>query len=113
MRAKTKRFTYAKLVSKIKRHIHVYCFPNLTERKIRLREGQCLQCGRCCELVFKCPMLHTESVPLKCRIYPYRSKLCKQFPIHEEDLKDVDFLCGYKFKKEQVKRPYFKSASSK
>ena len=83
---------------KIKRHIYIYLFSGRVQKQLELREGKCLQCGRCCKLVFRCPMLAGETPNLRCRIYNHRSKVCMQFPISEEDLMDVNYQCGYSFR---------------
>lgn len=62
------------------------------------RGGECVQCGRCCKLLFKCPFLGgTEEHPI-CLIYrkgqPFQ---CIAFPIDERDLADVGFQCSYTF----------------
>ncbi len=88
------------IIQKIKRHIYVYLFPARVEKQLEQRQGSCLQCGRCCKLVFKCPVLDENISSSRCRIYQQRSKVCRQFPISEADLKDVDYLCGYSFKGE-------------
>jgi len=91
--------TYETIKRKVKRHIDVYLFPNRVKEQLYKRQGNCLQCGRCCKLVFKCPMLQEDIFNTRCRIYGFRSKVCRLFPISEEDLKDVDYQCGYSFKK--------------
>lgn len=83
---------------KIKRHIYIYLFSGRVQKQLELREGKCLQCGRCCKLVFRCPMLVGETPHSRCRIYNHRSKVCMQFPISEEDLMDVNCQCGYSFR---------------
>lgn len=83
---------------KIKRHIYIYLFRGRVQKQLELREGNCLQCGRCCKLVFRCPMLVGETPHSRCRIYNHRSKVCMQFPISEEDLMDVNYQCGHSFR---------------
>lgn len=83
---------------KIKRHVYIYLFSGRVQKQLELREGKCLQCGRCCKLVFRCPMLEGEVPHSRCRIYNHRSKVCMQFPISEEDLMDVNYQCGHSFR---------------
>lgn len=82
---------------KIKRHIYIYLFGGRVQKQLKLRKGKCLQCGKCCKLVFRCPMLVGEIPHTRCRIYNHRSKVCRQFPISEEDLMDVYYQCGHSF----------------
>jgi hypothetical protein len=83
---------------KIKRHICIYLLSGRVQKQLELREGNCLQCGRCCKLVFRCPMLAGDILHSRCRIYNHRSKVCMQFPVSEEDLMDVNYQCGYSFR---------------
>ncbi|OIO75304.1 MAG: hypothetical protein AUJ85_03505 [Elusimicrobia bacterium CG1_02_37_114] len=87
-----------KIKRKVKRHIDVYLFPNKVEKQLHKRHGKCLQCGRCCKLVFKCPMLEEKNGIIRCKIYNHRSRVCRLFPINEEDLKDVNYQCNYSFR---------------
>jgi len=82
---------------KIKRHIDVYLFPKKVENQIKFRQGKCLRCGRCCKLVIRCPMLDESNGMVRCRIYTYRPVVCRLFPIHKDDLRDVDYKCGYSY----------------
>jgi Fe-S-cluster containining protein len=86
------------LKQKIIRHILIYMFPKRIKHQIELREGKCLRCGKCCKLVFTCPMLVGSHQQHGCRIYPHRSRVCSQFPISNEDIKDVNYKCGYSFR---------------
>jgi hypothetical protein len=87
-----------KLKQKVKRHIDIYFFPKRVTSQLQLRQGECRQCGKCCKLLFRCPMLVGKNPPYKCLIYSNRSKVCKQFPICREDLEDVNYQCGYSFR---------------
>ncbi len=61
----------------------------------RRRRGRCHQCGECCRLVFRCPMLLKDN---RCRIYGLpRPANCTAFPIDRRDIQDVDGACGYSF----------------
>ncbi|MBI3620935.1 MAG: hypothetical protein HY208_01925 [Nitrospirae bacterium] len=72
--------------------------PAYIQDQQQLREGECVRCGRCCRLVFRCPFLGgTEENPT-CLIYERgRPFQCAAFPIDPRDLADVDFQCGYHF----------------
>ncbi len=63
--------------------------------QMKLRKGECCQCGQCCQLAFRCLLLTNSG---KCLIYHKgRPKQCKTFPIDERDLAEVDGECGYFF----------------
>ena len=63
----------------------------------QMRGGDCVGCGRCCKLVFRCPHLGGTDENPRCMVYDDRPKPCKAFPIDERDLADVNFQCGYFF----------------
>lgn len=68
------------------------------EEQLEKRRGQCLQCGRCCEMSFKCLLLKKNNDGIFCRIYMRGRPLsCTLFPINERDLADVGNNCGYYF----------------
>ena len=76
------------------------CNFNMTyvNKQLAKRKGTCLQCGKCCDLSIKCPLLKRKDGKISCRIYNNgRVKACISFPIDERDLADVDFKCGYYF----------------
>jgi hypothetical protein len=59
------------------------------------RRGTCLQCGKCCRLAFRCPMLTRDN---RCRIYHLaRTASCRLFPLDSRDLREVQGECGYYF----------------
>jgi hypothetical protein len=63
--------------------------------RLERREGACRGCGRCCELLYRCPFLTRER---RCAIYGVaRPANCKFFPIDERDLHDVGGKCGFSF----------------
>lgn len=71
----------------------------ITERE-KERKGECLQCGNCCRLLFRCPFLVGSNGNIKCLIYNshvFRPRSCRDFPIDPQDLADVKFQCGYHF----------------
>jgi len=76
------------------------------ERKLQRRHGECLRCGACCKLMFKCPMLleHADGTTA-CRIHNHRPENCRLFPLDERCLRERDHLmpllpCGYSFYEE-------------
>ena len=89
--------TLQKFIRKVKRAINVYFFTECAEKSLQQRSGRCLQCGRCCKLVFRCPFLKVDEHSIRCLIYKHRFKVCRLFPITKEDLEDVNYQCGYSF----------------
>ena len=72
------------------------------ENQIANRQGECNQCGNCCEILFRCPFLiKVEDGISRCSIYENRPGQCAAFPISEKCLSDVDFDCSYSFKETQ------------
>lgn len=70
-------------------------------RQLSARQGDCRQCGVCCNLLFSCPMLTKQAL---CLVYgTYRAQVCKLFPIDQRDIYEVELCggqCGYHFKRE-------------
>ena len=67
-------------------------------RQVLQRQGECNQCGNCCEILFRCPFLiKVEGGPSICSIYEDRPGQCEAFPINEKCLAEVDFDCSYTF----------------
>jgi bacterioferritin-associated ferredoxin len=65
------------------------------EKQLQQRKGHCKQCGKCCELAYRCFLL-TES--RKCLVYHKgRPRQCTTFPLDERDLNDIQGECGYSF----------------
>ena len=72
-----------------------YLRKGYVERQLSLRRGKCNQCGKCCELAFRCPFLTKAR---RCFIYNiWRPNHCKNFPIDQRDLKEIAGECGYYF----------------
>jgi len=67
-------------------------------KSLSARQGDCLQCGKCCELLYRCPALVKRNGMTRCLIYHRgRPVQCRAFPIDIKDLADVNFECGYFF----------------
>ena len=65
------------------------------KNQLRLRKGECSQCGRCCNIAFKCPFLTKAK---KCLIYDKgRPMNCRTFPLDARDQADVGPKCSYSF----------------
>ncbi len=66
-----------------------------TEKQLDCREGMCIQCGKCCELSYRCPFLTKSRM---CLIYNlWRPTHCKTFPLDQRDIEEIDGECGYGF----------------
>jgi len=71
---------------------------NYIENKLKLRKGNCLKCGECCNTfgtIFntRCIFLSENNL---CNIYKDRFITCKSFPIDEVELKLTGMNnCGF------------------
>ncbi|RMF97836.1 MAG: hypothetical protein D6734_01210 [Candidatus Schekmanbacteria bacterium] len=82
----------------VRRYFLVRFKKRYVEEQLKRRRGKCLQCGKCCEMSFKCPLLDKSGNQLSCRIYKKGRPLsCRLFPIDERDIEDVGGRCGYYF----------------
>jgi hypothetical protein len=91
-----------KVGNKIRRFILCLIGKDYVKEQEKLRFGDCVLCGKCCQLVIPCPFLEgkeeVEADHLSCLIYHKgRPPQCVAFPIDERDLADVNFQCGYYF----------------
>ncbi len=91
---------YIEVKGKVKRFFYSNFKRATVEKLLKERKGECLQCGSCCEILFKCPYLWTSDGKKRCLIYHLgRPKQCKAFPLFPEDIKSVNLRCGYFFEK--------------
>lgn len=61
------------------------------------RQGECNRCGACCKILLRCPFLGTDADgQYTCRIYDRRFAQCRLFPLHAEDLREVE-ECSFTF----------------
>jgi len=75
---------------KLRRFWLVHFRKESVQGQLLVREGDCRQCGTCCNLLFCCPMLTKQS---RCSIYSScRPQACKVFPIDQRDIDEVK-LC--------------------
>jgi Fe-S-cluster containining protein len=79
-----------------------YLRLNKTNAYLARRHGECYRCGACCKLMFHCPALIKDNGTIGCKIYDHRSRVCKIFPLTEQDRKDRDLVnpiqkCGFFF----------------
>ena len=88
---------FIKLSNKFRRLILCTIKEDYVREQEQIRGGECISCGRCCKLVFRCPYLGGTDEHPRCLVYDDRPKPCKAFPIDERDLADVNFHCGYFF----------------
>jgi hypothetical protein len=66
------------------------------------RRGECVRCGACCKLMFRCPWLDESGALPVCVRHETRPMNCRVYPIDEADLADRDVImpdkkCGYSF----------------
>jgi hypothetical protein len=88
----------SEIKGKVKRWMYCNFKKNTTQKLLEKRRGECLQCGKCCEILFRCPFLWVKDGKKRCLIYHTgRPKQCIFFPIFRDDLKSVDYKCGYRF----------------
>lgn len=70
--------------------------------QLKKRKGECVRCGTCCRLLFKCPFLQKNDAQTNCRVHANKPSNCQLFPLCEKDLRDRDShnphaKCGYYF----------------
>ena len=92
------------LGNKFRRLILCTVKSDYIKRQEQIRGGECVGCGKCCKLVFRCPFLGGTEENLRCMVYDDRPKPCQAFPIDDRDLADVNFQCGYFFQTTQLSR---------
>ncbi|MBI1820498.1 MAG: hypothetical protein HYR79_02200 [Nitrospirae bacterium] len=94
------------VLNKIRRTYLCYFNPDYVKEAEATRVGECVGCGKCCTLVFKCVFLEGSEEQSRCKIYDIgRPKPCGAFPIDPKDLADVNFLCGYSFVSSRETKP--------
>ena len=64
----------------------------------RRRRGECVRCGGCCAIMFRCPHLKHDNV---CKVYEHRFRQCGHFPIDPRDLRYLHTKCGFWFESEE------------
>ena len=83
---------------KIRRFFLPKFYPEYVKKQLSIRQGECLQCGKCCVFLNRCPFLKGHGENIRCLIYNIcRPKQCKIFPIDERDIREVNGTCGYSF----------------
>ncbi|HSB61031.1 MAG TPA: hypothetical protein VLI67_04890 [Vicinamibacteria bacterium] len=82
---------------KVRRFLQAKLLKEDTDALLSLRRGECNRCGACCKILFRCPFLATdEDGSYTCRIYEKRFAQCRLYPLHAEDLREVE-ECSYTF----------------
>jgi len=86
--------------------------PNKVRKALALRLGNCIRCGTCCKILFKCPYLKYDSEGLAvCNTYEKRPLNCRQFPIDNRDIMERNFVrgvsvpCGFRFSSDEIAKP--------
>jgi len=83
---------------KIRRFMLVHFHKEYVEEQLNSRQGECNQCGSCCNMLMTCPMLTKEG---GCMAYGVcRPQSCKTFPIDQRDIDEVNLtghICSYRF----------------
>jgi hypothetical protein len=84
-----------------------FCLAALRPGQVKMskerRRGECIRCGACCRLIFKCPALYyLDDGTAACRYHQLRPMNCRVFPIDERDIADRDMVmperpCGFHF----------------
>lgn len=83
---------------KIRRFLLPKFRPGYVRKQLLLRQGDCLQCGKCCKFLYHCPFLRQRGEEIYCLVYNVcRPQQCRIFPIDERDLLEVNGPCGYYF----------------
>ena len=88
------------IIGKARRFWLVHFKTQYVQKQLLIRQGDCRQCGFCCNLLFTCPML---TIPGRCLVYgSCRPAACKVFPIDQRDIYEVSLCgghCGYYFER--------------
>ncbi len=97
-----KKYLITKIInpfkSKIRRFVLCKFHKGYVEAQLKKRRGDCLQCGKCCRFLYRCPFLIGSDENMRCLIYNFcRPSQCIAFPIDVKDLEEVNFKCGYYF----------------
>lgn len=86
------------LAGKVRRMIAVHFRKDYVAHQLQIREGECRQCGTCCNFSFACPLLTRRR---RCMVYGVcRPLSCRLFPLDQRDIDDVVSCggsCGYRF----------------
>ena len=81
-------------MGKLRRYVIAKTRRGYIARSKELRMGECLRCGACCSIMFRCPHLKDGN---HCANYDKRYEQCGHFPIDARDLRYLEHVCGYYF----------------
>ena len=85
------------------RRLALWAFrPRYVRASIERRVGECIRCGACCRLPFRCQLLRDNGTATECILHKHRPPNCRLFPIDEKDLADRNVIspyrsCGFQF----------------
>lgn len=66
------------------------------------RRGACMNCGECCKLPYRCPLLRNrEDGTTYCAAYPVRPPSCRKYPRHASEHMTKE-TCGFFFQNEET-----------
>jgi hypothetical protein len=80
----------------------LYWFDLLTERKVKYRVGECIDCVECCKYICGCHCMYVDKEKKRCKIYDKRT--CnKWFPVSQKEIDyrakiQPGFKCKFSFK---------------
>jgi hypothetical protein len=82
----------SRLAGQIRRQYLSRLRPGYVVQVRAQRQGECRQCGSCCDLTFHCPFLTCDQ---RCSHYEKRTRTCRDFPIDATDLRLTQVPCGH------------------
>lgn len=80
---------------KIRRFYITHFRKGYLKTQLIKRRGVCKQCGKCCKLGVECIFLSYRNGVAFCRIYRYRPKQCRIFPIDARDIEESGCIGFY------------------
>jgi Fe-S-cluster containining protein len=99
-----RRFKYIchQIGGKIRRYYFARFRKRYSASRVQGRQGQCIRCGACCKLVFRCPFLVETLAGSTCVIHKARPGNCRVFPMDARDIQERNMVagnteCGYRF----------------
>ncbi len=90
-------------MGKVRRFTSTKFRKSYVDEQLKKRKGECLRCGTCCRLLFKCPMLiDNEDGSTSCRIHKKKPENCDIFPLNQKCINERNLIqpllpCGYSF----------------
>jgi len=87
--------TFCQASGKLRRFVINRLRPKYVVEALGKRSGECVRCGACCRLLFKCPFLKFDKAGLaECAIYRRRPINCRIFPLDARDIRERDMVAG-------------------